>query len=556
MTSQEFLIDFSNFLTKEFKAELLAEDIDSIALKILNDEIMVKELVGKYGNLAVALYYYFKEVLETDLSKNEEILLKLMRGHLCVSKSGIDYDKIEFSNLALALADTVKAKDCILKDNSETNLKYIYDVECDNLIIDLPHLKEINSAFLRSCLVKNIIINNNIDIKIFTNATFENSGIFTVEYKGKKYSKNGFLKLAKQERDKIVNSSMPNSLYIIRYVRNKAWGGKRYYCYAFARKSKRSGKYRIAFLSDMGSQGYSIAYFKSREDAEKAVGTFMATSYLEEAKITYKDIQQGFKEVEAECGINIFIKKGSPGDIVEEDLNESMTEKERKIKRQLCLYLRKEGFPRFADYLENFHVNLLTSEQAGELFVAAIDPEKGVVYLNPTIDIMAISVLLRHEIAHFVFKHREHMFAKLKALGITKPSELAYRLSNIAGDYHISNEIYDDIDKALVKGINKRAGELEKIVVDNQDAIGLVTEMDFPENPEYWNMNFDQLWDVFVKDYDPKDLNADYAKDNQNSQNQELSDDFIEGWNELVDLFNSNQITENELKQLLSELNN
>ena len=148
------------------------------------------------------------------------------------------------------------------------------------------------------------------------------------------------------------------------------------------------------------------------------------------------------------------------------------------------------------------------------------------------------------------------MFAKLKALGITKPSELAYRLSNIAGDYHISNEIYDDIDKALVKGINKRAGELEKIVVDNQDAIGLVTEMDFPENPEYWNMNFDQLWDVFVKDYDPKDLNADYAKDNQNSQNQELSDDFIEGWNELVDLFNSNQITENELKQLLSELNN
>lgn len=229
------------------------------------------------------------------------------------------------------------------------------------------------------------------------------------------------------------------------------------------------------------------------------------------------------------------------------NIDEAMTQKELNIKMKLCLYLREEGFPRFADYLEYFHINLLTSEQAGELFVAAIDPEKGIVYLNPTINLAAISVLLRHEIAHFVLQHRQHMFAKLKELGIDTPSKLAYKLANIAGDYHISNTVYDNVDKALVKGINKNPGQLEKIVVDNEDAIGLVTEFDFPENPEYWTMDFDQLWDIFSKKYDKNQLDANYKP--------ELSQDFIDGWNELVDAFNKNEITLEQMQELLKELN-
>lgn len=210
------------------------------------------------------------------------------------------------------------------------------------------------------------------------------------------------------------------------------------------------------------------------------------------------------------------------------NLNEAMNAREIKIKRELIQYLNEDGFPTFAAYLKNFHINLLTSEQAGEPFTAATDPEKGIVLINPNIPLAAVSVLLRHEIAHNVFKHRQHMFYKLKEMGIKNPSQFAYRFSNVVGDYHISNKIYDKSDQKLVKGL----------FVEGDPFPGLVTELDFPENPEYWTMDFDELWNELVKEYDKKDFEE---------QAFEPSEDFIKAFNEVIDAYNNNELTDSDI---------
>lgn len=220
-------------------------------------------------------------------------------------------------------------------------------------------------------------------------------------------------------------------------------------------------------------------------------------------------------------------------------VTEAMTRREVLFKRNVLQYLSEEGFPTFAKYLKNFHFNFLTSKEAGRPFVAAIAADRGIVLVNPEVDADAISMLLRHEAGHSIFKHNEHLFAKLKKLGIDTPSELAYELLNEVGDYHISNMLYDEDDYYTAKHIN----------VDGGTFAGLVTELDFPDHPEYWTMDFDQLWDVFVKDYNRDDLAKETLK---NEAEAKKSDDYVEGYNRLIDDYNAGKITKEQISRWLN----
>lgn len=234
-------------------------------------------------------------------------------------------------------------------------------------------------------------------------------------------------------------------------------------------------------------------------------------------------------------------KENIYGTELPENLDESMKASEKTFKDNVLEYLKEEGFPTFAKYLKNFEFNFATSDDFGDRdFVAAVVPATGTVLVNPYVDKAAISMLLRHEAGHVIFKHNEHMIAKLKKMGINSPSELARHLSNIAGDYHISNTLYDDDDKRVAKNII-----ITEPNRDLKELAGLVTELDFPEHPEYADMDFDQLWDVFVKDYDPKTLNQEAI---------EYSDDFVSGYNQAIDDFNSGKLTLDDIKDYLREL--
>jgi len=574
-------IKFANYLDKECKEYLIEDDIEGLLKNILSTDSLIKDpLVAEYKNLSIWLIYFFKNYLNIDLADQPNAFnylnkwsdkLTWKEKETIQSNDNIRYDEIEFDNDWMRLAEYFEADKCVLKGQvNDPNVWRIYleGVICKELNVDVDFSK-LKVVFGRYTIIDNLILSDDIDPKLITPTIFDyGSKIGKVTYKGKLYSFTGFLNFCKNERKKVIDKSKYSELYVVRDVRGHGYFSylKKFYNYLYVRKIKKSGKYRFNWLSDMGGERCSVAYFKSREHALDVLtkNNWRAfNSDITKARIKIDDVERGFREVELENGGKVLIKNGSPGDIYEDlnmdedlDINESMTADEIKVQRKICLYLREDGFPRFADYLENFHINLVTSRDMGGRFVAAIDPGRGVVYLNPTIDVMALSVLLRHEIGHAVFKHNEHMFAKLKKLGITKPSALAYRLANICGDYHISNKIYDDADKALVKGVNKKLNDndipLKAIVVENEEAIGLVTEFDFPENPEYWDMDFDQLWDVFVQKYDVNELNADYVP--PKPELPELAPDYIEGWNELIDAFNKKEITEKDLQEILKAL--
>lgn len=267
---------------------------------------------------------------------------------------------------------------------------------------------------------------------------------------------------------------------------------------------------------------------------------------------------------------NIYnIEKVDLEDDEPDDLDEAMNEPEVNFKNNVLNYLAKDGFPTYASYLDKFHFNFVTSNDVGRDFVAGIVPNRGVVLINPNLDESLVSLVLRHETAHQVFKHLEHMFAKLKEMGIDNPSELAYQLANIVGDYHISNYIYDEIDAQLAKHI-----KIENL----KEVAGLVTELDFPENPEYWKMDFDQLWDIFVKNYNPEDLGVKPPEEKEDEEEQEeeqqesettddeiesdddddddkdrpeqkMSDGYVEGWNALLDAYYKHEITRDQVRE-------
>ena len=106
---------------------------------------------------------------------------------------------------------------------------------------------------------------------------------------------------------------------------------------------------------------------------------------------------------------------------------------------------------------------------------------------------------------------------------------------------HFSDEVRLEDDYYTAKHIN----------VDGEVLAGLVTELDFPDHPEYWTMDFDQLWDVFVKNYSRDDLTKKTLDDNSEEDNK-LSDDYVEGYNRLVDDYNAGKITKEQISRWLN----
>lgn len=87
--------------------------------------------------------------------------------------------------------------------------------------------------------------------------------------------------------------------------------------------------------------------------------------------------------------------------------------------------------------------------------------------------------------------------------------------------------------------------------VNGEVLAGLVTELDFPDHPEYWTMDFDQLWDVFVKNYSRDDLTKK-ALDDNSAEDNKLSDDYVEGYNRLIDDYNAGKITKEQISRWLN----
>lgn len=172
----------------------------------------------------------------------------------------------------------------------------------------------------------------------------------------------------------------------------------------------------------------------------------------------------------------------------------SMTRQERAAKNEILSILSQNGYPTYANLLDDFDINL--TEDPG--VVGYMLPSKGVIVLNKGLDIEQVSTIVRHEILHEYLKHEQRLLnhlekslkpkEDLEEYSIEELKNILYsdKSFNIAADYEISNRGYTDKDKEVIRGIK----------LNGQVLTGLVTE---DEHPDWVDMAVEDMYDELQK---------------------------------------------------------
>ena len=99
----------------------------------------------------------------------------------------------------------------------------------------------------------------------------------------------------------------------------------------------------------------------------------------------------------------------------------AMTRLERGTRYAIAKFLNQQGYPRYADIFMKYELHFHNPRRP---FAAMVDTDKGIIYINPTIDDKeTLSVLIRHEILHIYLAHQKRIlqhFAKQKGLKWTE----------------------------------------------------------------------------------------------------------------------------------------
>ena len=183
-------------------------------------------------------------------------------------------------------------------------------------------------------------------------------------------------------------------------------------------------------------------------------------------------------------------------------------EKSVAAREQLIKKLRSQGYATYARILSLFDVYLTEDPN----IVAYMIPNKATIAINKNLNIDQVSTIIRHEILHEYFNHQVRELDLLKKKNLNVNDQLA-QLSNIAGDYDISNRGYTDADKITARAI----------VLGDQVLQGLVTE---DQHPDWVDLSYEDMMDKLIDqlDKDKDSLQDELDKQNQMNNSQDLQD--------------------------------
>lgn len=151
-----------------------------------------------------------------------------------------------------------------------------------------------------------------------------------------------------------------------------------------------------------------------------------------------------------------------------------MTKRERLGKEQIIKKLGESGYPTYADLFSLFDLHLTKDPDV----VGFMVPEKAEITINENLDIEQVSLVVRHEILHEFLDHKKR---------IEKIGGKMDQLSNIAGDYEISNVGYTDADKSAARSIR----------IGDRVLQGLVTDYD---HPEWVDKTYEEIYELLKKE--------------------------------------------------------
>ena len=169
--------------------------------------------------------------------------------------------------------------------------------------------------------------------------------------------------------------------------------------------------------------------------------------------------------------------------ILKEAGKEIQTETEKKLKKKLLALLRNDGkghhHAKYAARLEDFMIKIVPRAEEPN-FVAAASWEDITVYIsdgfvtNDQEIFYQLSVLMRHELAHYLLQHDIRMAKYIsdkygdEYAKHFKLSNLLHQTCNIVMDLEISNKVYlQDDDKAVVRNLTDGVRFLPGLVTED-----------------------------------------------------------------------------------------
>lgn len=187
----------------------------------------------------------------------------------------------------------------------------------------------------------------------------------------------------------------------------------------------------------------------------------------------------------------------------------------KDAKSKLIYTLREQGYGTYARLLDYFDVYITDDPKV----VGYMVPQKAKIVLNGNLSMEQVSTVVRHEILHEFLTHMERNKAFHDINGKYLP---VHELSNIAGDFEISNLGYTDADKR----------EMKRLKLNGQTLQGLVTDID---RPGWENLTYEEMYQKLLDENEAtKDALQDLL-DRINKLNQQDMDDLNDGLEDLED---------------------
>ena len=180
---------------------------------------------------------------------------------------------------------------------------------------------------------------------------------------------------------------------------------------------------------------------------------------------------------------------------------EIQTETEKKLKKKLLALLRNDGkghhHAKYATRLEDFMIKIVPRAEAPG-FVASVSWENVTIYISdgfvtndPEI-FYQLSVLMRHELAHYLLQHDIRMAKYIsdkygdEYAKHFKLSNLLHQTCNIVMDLEISNKVYlqnddKDVVRNLTDGVRFLPGLVTEDIASSWEKMNLIEMYDAVE---------------------------------------------------------------------------
>lgn len=185
-------------------------------------------------------------------------------------------------------------------------------------------------------------------------------------------------------------------------------------------------------------------------------------------------------------------------------INENFTTlQERQIKLALLDNLRQTGHYSFYNRLADFDINIVPFSADPEC-TAYVALDEAIIYVGegfitvPSLDtdqiITQLNLVIRHERAHVLLKH---FIREMKKIGMKLSKETSFKdLTNIIADSEISNLVYSDEDKDMIRKMKRGVPDkTNSLKVTLEVFSGIVTE-DLRDNWKQLSLEemFDKLY--------------------------------------------------------------